>query len=186
MITYNDLYEYLRKERYSEQLQVLPKNFISEVSSYINEKKAVSSGEKDLFSEAAIKTKKQLENAISLFRELIIRRKKKILNLAFVAAETGISKRDFENMIDFEKELFDKIIKGMEDAEKELTGFLNSGKKQDVEKNKLILFKQDTEEFLGINGEMLGPYKKGDLANLPIEIVKILVESEKSEYVDEE
>jgi len=184
MITYNDLYEYLRKERYSEQIQNLPKNFVLEVNSYINEKKAVSS-DSDLFSEAAIKTKKQLENAVSIFRELMLRRRKKIINLAFVAAETGISKRDFENMLDFEKDLFDKIIKGIGDAEKELSGFLN-GKKQEEDKNKMILFKQDTEQFLGLSGEMIGPFKKGEIANLPLEISKILVSGEKAEYIDEE
>ena len=30
MITYNELYDALRKERYSEQLQPIPKNFIKE------------------------------------------------------------------------------------------------------------------------------------------------------------
>jgi hypothetical protein len=33
----------------------------------------------------------------------MLRRKKKILELAFVAAETGFSKRDFENMIGLKK-----------------------------------------------------------------------------------
>lgn len=186
MITYNDLYEYLRKERYSEQLQILPRNFIQEINTYINEKKALAGKEDDLFSESAIKNKKQLENAISLFRELMLRRRKKILNLAFVAAETGISKRDFENMLDFEKDLFDKIIKGMEDAEKEINGFLTNNKQEIKELNKMILFKQDTSEFMGINGEMLGPFKKGEIANLPAEISKILVSGEQAEYVEEE
>ena len=34
MITYNELYDALRKERYSEQLQPIPKRFIKEVSDY--------------------------------------------------------------------------------------------------------------------------------------------------------
>ena len=37
MLTYNDIYEILRKEKYSEPLQPLPKSFISEFSQYINE-----------------------------------------------------------------------------------------------------------------------------------------------------
>jgi len=187
MITYNDLYEYLRKERYSEQLQILPKNFIQEISAYIEEKKAVSSSEKDMFSEAAIKTKKQLENAVSIFRELMLRRRKKILNLAFVAAETGISKRDFENMLDFEKTIFDRIISSMEESEKEIAGFLH-GRKNSEEKirNKMILFKKDTSEFPGTNGEMFGPFKQGEIANLPAEIANILASSEQADYVEEE
>jgi len=35
MITYNDIYEALRRERYSEQLQGLGKNFVQDVASYL-------------------------------------------------------------------------------------------------------------------------------------------------------
>ena len=79
MITYNDIYESLRKERYSEQLQPLGKNFVSEVAGYLKEKKAISEKSGDLFSDAISKTKKQFENAISMFKELMLRRKKKLL-----------------------------------------------------------------------------------------------------------
>ena len=184
MITYNDLYEYLRKERYSEQLQQLPKNFLEEVAGYFEDKKQAAGREVDMFSEAILKTKKQFENAISLFKELMLRRRKKLLTLAFVAAETGISKRDFENMIDFEKTMFDKVVKGMEESEKVISEFL-SGKKQEEVKNRMVIFINDTDSFLDMTGESLGPFKKGDLANLPIEIAKILQESGKIEAVDE-
>ena len=53
-------------------------------------------------------------------------------------------------------------------------------------KNKLITFLQDTDEFLGLDGEKLGPFKKGDIANLPIEIASILVVDNKAEAVNEE
>ena len=69
MITYNDLYETLRKERYSEQLQPLTKKFISGVSSYIVEKKKLASQGGDFFSDEVAKVKKQLENANSIFKE---------------------------------------------------------------------------------------------------------------------
>ena len=88
MITYNDLYEALRKERYSEQLQPLSKDFVREVASYIKDKEDIADKSKGLFSEEAQKNKKQLENAISIFKELVLRRKKKLLELAFVSAET--------------------------------------------------------------------------------------------------
>src|SRR3989344_6569584 len=104
MITYNELYDALRKERYSEQLQPIPKKFINEVSAYLKDKKEIANKENDEFSDTILKTKKQVENSISIFKELMLRRKKKILELAFVATETGISKRDFENMLAVEKE----------------------------------------------------------------------------------
>ncbi len=183
MITYNDIYEALRREKYSEQLQKLEKSFIQEVSAYLKEKKAISEKSGDIFSDAISKTKKQFENAVSMFKELMLRRKKKLLNLAFIAAETGISKRDYENMLEFEKEVFDKIMKSMEEGDKKLARLLN-GQEKEKRKNKLITFLQDTEEFLGLNGEKLGPFKKGDIVNLPIEIANILIIDNKAEDVN--
>lgn len=185
MLTYNDIYEALRRERYSEQLQNLSKNFVQEVAAYLEEKKTISEKPGDIFSDAVSKTKKQFENAVTMFKELMLRRKKKLLNLAFVAAETGISKRDYENMLSFEKEIFDKIMKSMEDGDKKLTKLLN-GQEQEEKKNKLVSFLQDTEEFLGLDGEKLGPFKKGDIVNLPIEIANILAIDNKVADVAEE
>ncbi len=184
MITYNDIYEALRKERYSEQLQPIPKNFISEIASYFEDKKKLAGKEEDLFSDVIIKTKKQLENAVSIFKELMLRRKKKLLNLAFIAAETGISKRDFENMLEFEKIFFDQIMQANEKAEKDMGELLN-GREEKKIANQLVSFKEDIDEFLDMKGEKLGPFKKGDLANLPSEIVKILIDSEKAEEIGE-
>jgi len=186
MLTYNDIYEALRKERYSEQLQSLGKNFVQEVSAYLKEKKSISEKSEDIFSDAISKTKKQFENAVSMFKELMLRRKKKLLSLAFVAAETGISKRDYENMLAFEKESFDKIMESMESGDKKLAKLLNGQEEEEKKKNKLITFLQDTDEFLSLDGEKLGPFKKGELANLPVEIANILVIDNKAEIMDEE
>ena len=49
MITYNDIYEAARKERYAEQLQKLPKKFIDDVASYLKEKKEMAFKEEDVF-----------------------------------------------------------------------------------------------------------------------------------------
>jgi len=179
MITYNDIYEAARKERYSDQLQQLPKNFVNEVSDYLGEKREISSKENDVFSDVIIKTKKQLENAITLFKELILRRKKKILSLVLIAAETGISKQDFENMLPFEKSLFEDLMKSIDISEKRLNDMLNGNKEE--QKNELIVFKEFVEEFVGLNGEKMGAYEKGQIVNIPKEIAKILVDSGKAE-----
>ena len=186
MITYNDIYEALRKERYSEQLQNLGKNFVKEVSDYLKEKKAISEKSGDIFSDAISKTKKQFENAISMFKELMLRRKKKLLNLAFVAAETGISKRDHENMLEFEKEVFDKIMDDLSIGDKKLVKLLNGQQQEEKKRNKLVTFLEDTNEFIGLDGEKIGPFKKGDIANLPAEIANILIVDNKAENVEEE
>jgi len=183
MITYNDIYEASRKERYSEQLQQLPKNFVNEVALYLKEKREIASKDNDVFSDVIVKTKKQLENAITLFKELILRRKKKILNLVLVASETGISKQDFENMLPFEKTLFEEFMKSVDLSDKVLNGMLNGNSEE--KKNELVVFKDFVEEFIGLEGEKMGPYEKGQIANIPKEIAKILVEGNKAEFTDE-
>lgn len=183
MITYNDIYESARKERYSEQLQPLPKNFIKEFSEYLREKKSVALDGDD-FSDVSVKLKKQIENAMTLFRELIIRRRKKILGLILIASETGISKQDFENMLQVEKELFENVIKTVEESDRKLGGLLNGNVSEKSAENNMILILEDIGQFVGLTGENMGPYEKGQIANMPKEIAKILVDSGKAELIE--
>lgn len=187
MITYNDLYDALRKERYSEQLQPLMKDFIREVASYIKDREEIADKERGLFSEDAQKNKKQLENAVALFKELMLRRKKKLLELAFVSAETGISKRDFENMLHNEKDTFEKIMKALNEGDKQIAKIISGADETpEGQKNKLIIFKQDSQEFLDLSGNKIGPFKKGDIVNLSQEIANILIVDNKADPVEEE
>jgi DNA replication initiation complex subunit (GINS family) len=184
MITYNDIYEAARKERYSEQLQPIPKNFISEVSKYMKDKKEIASKDSEDFSDVIMKTKKQLENATTLFKELIIRRRKKILSLVLIATETGISKQDFENMFAIEKELFEELMNCMDISEKKLNESFNGKGDEPTKNNDLVVFVEDVEEFLGLEGEKMGPYSKGDIVNISKEIAKVLLDSGKVQVIE--
>ena len=68
MLNYNDVYEILRKEKYSEILQPLPKDFLKDVGEYLNDRKEQSAKDEDMFNESVLKNKKQLENSIALFK----------------------------------------------------------------------------------------------------------------------
>ncbi len=184
MITYNDIYEAARKERYSEQLQKIPKNFISEVSDYLKEKKQVSLKEEDEFSDEFVKVKKQLENATTMFKELMLRRRRKLLNLVLVASETGISKQDFDNMLDVEKELFENIMKNVEYSDKKTNNLLSGSSRQEEENNSMVVFREDVEEFMGFNGKKMGPFKKGQIANLQKDVAKILIDDKKADKIE--
>ncbi|MEM3074425.1 MAG: hypothetical protein QW727_00570 [Candidatus Pacearchaeota archaeon] len=184
MITYNDLYEFLRKERYSEQLQQLPKKFISDTASYIAEKKKLVKQSGDFLQDDIQKTKKQIENTNSIFKELILLRKKKLLNLVFIASETGINKRDFENMLDFEKELFDNLMSSVHYAEKSiLSEMSNNNSHSDEEATKLVLFTENVGELMGMDGKPIGPFKKDDIVNLPKKIAEIFINDKKAEII---
>lgn len=185
MLSYNDLYEVLRKEKYGEALQTLPKNFIPDFLEYLNDKKEQSSKEDDLFVESVIKSKKQLENSVSLFKELMLRRKKKILTLVFVATETGIMKRDYENMLPFERDVFDRLVKAFEEGDKELAKILSGRKEKEKEKFKMVIFNQNVEKFVDMFGNVVGPFAAGEIANLEKEVSEILVSGGKAGFVDE-
>ncbi len=184
MIGYSELYEILRKEKYSEPIQPLPKKFLEEFKEYIRENKETVSENNDLFADSIAKLKKQLENAISIFRELMLKRKRKILNLVFVATETGIMKRDYENMLPLEKEAFERLIRIFEESDKTVSRILNGKDIKKEDENKMIIFKQNVERFIDHEGNAIGPFKMGDLANYNEEIAKILVQSEKAAFVD--
>ncbi len=185
MLTFSDIYEAMRREKYSENLQVLPRKFLSEVAEYFREKKNFLAKEDDAFSDVAIKNKKKLDNAVSSFRDLLRIRKKKILNLAFVASQIGISKKDFENLLGFEKDLFEELVKALERAEKSQAVDM-SGSAKDEKKHRLVRFLEDVPEFLGFDGEGVGPFEKGEVANLEFEIVEILEKDRRVEVIDED
>ena len=185
MLTFSDIYEAMRKEKYSENLQMLPKKFLMDVSEYFREKKEFLNKEDDLFSDMVIKNKKKLDNAISSFRDLLRIRKKKILNLAFVSSQTGISKKDFENLLGFEKDLFEELVKSLERAEKNQIADM-SGDVKNERNHRLVRFLEDVPEFLSFDGDDVGPFKKGEIANLENEIVEILSKDKRVEIIDED
>ncbi|UZE93814.1 MAG: hypothetical protein IB618_03540 [Candidatus Pacearchaeota archaeon] len=190
MITYQEIYDILRNEKYNEALQQLPKKFLSEIASYLAEKKDIVNREQknsELFSDTVRMTRKQLDNTLAIIKEIIAIRERKILNLAFTAALTGISKRDTENLMEHEKDLFEITVKKLEQNQKIITEKLNgkiNEEKKDL-KNILIRFKEDIPAFLSGEGTELGPFKSGDVVNLPQEIAEILLGDGKAAMVEE-
>ena len=190
MLNYNDLYEFLRKEKYSEQLQHLPKDFVQQFSEYMASKRkefsdtGVSGDLGGILVDDILREKKQYENAMAIFKELMLRRKRKILNLVFVAAETGIMKRDFADMLGFEQDLFERLVMGVDDADKKLHELMNG--KHAESANKMIIVKDDVEQFVDMSGEVIGPYKKGTLVNLDSQVADILVSGGRAVWAEED
>jgi len=185
MIDYNELYESLRKEKYSDQLQALPKDFVEQFGKYLKEKREEFASEKDFFDEAFLKEKKQFENSISIFKELMLRRKKKILQLVFVASETGIMKTDYGNMLGFEQEIFESLNGVIDKSDKRLNELLNSNEKKDELLHKMVIMNEDVGELVDMSGETIGPFKKGELVNLDSSIADLLIGDGKAKVIDD-
>lgn len=178
MMRYEELYDFLRKEKSNETLQKLPIDFVKIFAEFIHEHKRTITKNGDFFSDEIVREKKQYENSMTLFKELILRRKKKILNLVFVATETGVMKKDFDDMLSFEKTLFEQLLSIVDQTDKLIATLLLNGAYalQDVN----ILIVDDVEPFIGLNGESLGPYKKGDSVTMDRRVTDILVNGQKA------
>ncbi len=180
---YAELYEFLRKEKYADSLQALPKTFVDDFSSFLRERRALLSNSPDIFSEEALKSKKQFENALSLFKELMRIRKRKILNLVFVASETGIMKRDFSTLLSFEQPLFERLVLAVEDADKDLQQSLH-GDRTVLADHKMVLVRQPIAEFVDMSGTVIGPFETGALVNLDSKVADILLADQKVSLIN--
>ena len=87
-------------------------------------------------------------------------------------------------MLTIEKELFEGLMSCMDSSEKKLNELLNGIRGEVTRNNDLVIFIEDVDEFLGADEDKMGPYKKGDIANLPKEIAKILSDGKKVEILD--
>ena len=105
------------------------------------------------------------------------------MSLILIATETGISKKDFDNMLDFEKGLFEDMMKCIDSSDKKLNEGLNG--KEKSQSNDLVVFLDNVEEFVGLGGEKMGGFTKGQIANIPKEIAKILIDDKKVELVSD-
>lgn len=107
-ITYETLFDLLRKERSLEELQELESQFWKHVVNYMTERekqsRASTPGEIE-------KTKIQLKNVKKILKEIYQRRERKILSLALNVIRTETEGFvDTKNMLSEEKALFDETL----------------------------------------------------------------------------
>jgi DNA replication initiation complex subunit (GINS family) len=103
IITYEILYEILRKEKFERDLQKIEPNFFEAVIKYLEEKEAILESQKNkdsLFSKESDKTQKQLENIRKILREIYEKRENKIVQYGLVSSRFNESKP--QNMLDEE------------------------------------------------------------------------------------
>ncbi len=88
-ITYEILFDLLRRERNREELQPLDKSFFSDVVNYMSEKQSLLSSDPSVVSADLEKARIQFQNIKKIIRELYDRREKKIVLLALNSVRTS-------------------------------------------------------------------------------------------------
>ena len=75
-------------------------------------------------------------------------------------------------------------MKNVELADKEIDQELKGNRKED-QKYLMVLCLTHIDPFVGLDGNALGPYEKGQVVNLAKTIAEILIADGKAEAVDE-
>ena len=205
-ITYETLYELLKREKDMTDLQKLEPSFFNNFVDYLNDKKKILGKEDSLFSyEEKKKVEKQIDNAKRIIKEIYERREKKILNIALIKSRTKSDVLDTSSMLENEKIFFDEIVKTLNVFRKDIFANIIEGKrvsevivgkkevnktsddiseKKVVEKNtKLVRFLYSVPKFVGKELEEYGPFGEEDIANLPSEIAEILINKGRVEEI---
>jgi len=180
-ITYETLFDLLRREKGREELQALDKNFNAQVVKYLQEKMQLLTNEfsEEEKSQAAI----QINNIKKILKELYDRREKKILNMAIHNSREPSSLIDTSVMLQNESALYDKtsevftkfrenILTNMMDAKPIETPKVDTHvETHEVNPTtKMLRFIHAVPKFLGRELEIFGPFEKEDIATLPTDI----------------
>lgn len=208
VITYETLFELLKRERERTDLQKLEPSFFSDTINYIKDKKKIleAKTEDSVFApEERKKTERQLENIYKIVKELYERREKKIISLATDKSRTRSNLIDASGLLKEEKVFFDALT-NMLDNYREAILFAVLNEKmpfmQSLEEKKpaelfrsaielkkptrLVRFTSHVPKFVGPELEEYGPFEEEDIANLPAEIAGVLINKAKAEEIKEE
>ena len=208
IITYETLFELLKRERERTDLQKLEPSFFSDTINYIKDKKKIleAKAEDSIFApEEKKKTERQLENIYKIVKELYERREKKILLLAVDKSRTRSNLIDASGLLKEEKVFFDALTNMLDNYREailfavlnEKMPFMQSlDEKKPVEMfrsaielkkpTRLVRFTSHVPKFVGPELEEYGPFEEEDIANLPAEIADVLINKAKAEEIKEE
>ena len=196
-ITYETLFEILKREKDTADLQKLDFSFFDDFVDYLNEKKKLLEKEDSLFSyDEKKKVEKQIDNAKRIIKDIYERREKKIMNIALIRSRTQSDVMDKSAFLEHEKKIFNEIVRTLDNFRKGIIHNITVGKKPSESKaenkeiemegnagkdanqsstTKLVRFMHSVPKFVGKELEEYGPFEEEDIANLPSEIADLLI-----------
>ncbi len=212
-VTYETLYEMLRREKSREELQQLNEGFLLDVLNYLREKQKIldeAERKQDIFSlEEREKTQVQLVNIRKIVRELYERREKKITDMALNRSRTKSNIIDTTPLLVHERYLFDSIVSVLDSFRSSVLYSVLSlnepsislpecqklaGQPQAVVQplepppapaTKTVKFTQQVDQFVGKELELYGPFQPEQKEQLPADIADILIEKGSAVEVQE-
>jgi DNA replication initiation complex subunit (GINS family) len=207
-VTYETLFEILKREKDSADLQKLEPAFFDNFVEYLNEKKDLLNKDDALFSyDEKKKVEKQIDNARRLIKEIYERREKKILGIALIKSRTKSHVIDTSALMENEKKFLEDVERILNTYRENIIFSILQGKQilqrkaedkvtkeeindvdkpgGDIQNTKLVRFLHSVPKFVGTQLEEYGPFVEGDIANLPIEVADILINKGEVEEIKE-
>jgi DNA replication initiation complex subunit (GINS family) len=200
IITYETLYEIMRREKFRPELQVLNKEFFEDLVKYFNEKKSILESQqkkKSIFTPSETqKTQKQIENIKKIIRELYEKRENKIIQLAMFASRNNDNPL-FQEMLPEERKFFKELLGVINNYRKNILYNLIEGKHPEIKQPekpkelktekkdsiKMVRFLQSIPKFIGTDLNIYGPFEEEEIAALPSEVVDLLTKKKKTEVI---
>ncbi len=188
-LTYETLYDILRRERAKPELQKLNKTFYQDVYNYIEEKIHTLESQKQkssIFAQKEIeKTEKQLDNIKKIIKEVYEKRELKITQLALSYTKTR-NLEDVGELLPEEKIMFDKLVDVFKNIREEVVNKLLEGKPKGIKtdpETKLVRFTQAVPKFVADDNNEYGPFEEEYVALLPNRVVDLLIRSNRVEPI---
>lgn len=188
-LTYEKIFDIWSRERSRDDLQRIEDSFYADASAYIKAKLSMAGAS----PESQEKASRQADNIRRMLRDLYERRERKILNLALTASRTTPSFIDSSAMTSAENQLFLSLLDRMDHYRAAIVGGTARQSPRDYQPKaepavqpavqpgnlysdfKQVKFLQDVQRFVGLGGEIYGPFQAGQTANLPSQLANVLL-----------
>ena len=205
-ISYESLFELLRREKNRDELQKLDEEFFQSVIDYLAETELRLEKfrqKTDLQSiDERSKIEKQLNNVRKIIHELYDRREKKLIDMALNKARATSNIVDGSNLLKEEKKMFEEFVSLVKQGRESIllrllskvlpmfeikkAEVVHEKKKDENEKeNQMVRFIAAVPKFVGPELEVYGPFEPEDMASLPKKIADILVKKNRAEFMGE-
>lgn len=169
-LTYEDLRRLQRKEMASASLVQLPDGFYSDAEGMLTKH------EQYLKAEFSLQRAKEYENTLKIIRDIYSKREGKILLRAARAARTG---EDIDGLASEEKALLSSVVdllqKNRERFEHRLSPSKVPPAQEEAEKRMKLKLLMDLPEFVGLDGNVYGPFKTGSETQLAMDEAQRLI-----------
>jgi len=187
--SYEDLYELMRAEKYSTDLQPISAEQFQKIRRYFKTKEEFLEKQKEgLFDEALEKVKVELDNAKRAIKDLHEKRELKVIHRSLFSAKSSFKFKDTTNMLISEEKLYFALLEMLKRSGVEFFEVLdNSDKmhstdtqkplKEDFKRIKLL---EDIPELMDTKLNRYGPFSSNAIIELPKELAGLLLTQNKA------